>query len=54
MVEAALPDGEGWEGGQRKARLGKGRREVELKGPSSSDEPQKRAKFKGSLNWKLH
>ena len=34
LVEAVLPAGGGWAGGQRKVRLGKGRREVELKGPS--------------------
>ena len=34
LVEAALRVGEGWVGGQRKVMLGKGRREVELKGPS--------------------
>ena len=53
-AEAVLPSEEGWVGVKRKVMLEKGKRGVELKGPSSSDEPQKRAKFKGSLKRKLH
>ena len=33
-AEAALSAGGGWVGGQRKVKLGKGRRGVELKEPS--------------------
>ena len=53
-AEAVLPSKEGWVGVKRKVMLEKGKRGVELKGPSSSDEPQKRAKFKGLLKGILH